>query len=339
MPWAEAGVKVGNNFRRILYNVSNEEETLSNLRRIYNNTDLYRSIFTYENSDLATSKISGPLFFDYDCKDYKDDNGQSLKRQVRFCIIKLWQYLRISMSEIQIYFSGHKGFHLIIPQEVLGLGYQEPNNILRHYKALAELINNEWQSCSNSEGYIDLRIYDHRRVFRLVNSINSASNLYKIPIHNLETSYEDIRNIAQVPSSKLFSSVPFNQVARNRWDILTEEVTDDRPREQPKTKKKHSTMLPCVKSALMIPVSEGKRNNVTVTLANALFQLDFSTEEIYDIMISWNKNNEPPLPDNELLRTIMSASNVNEKGWTYGCTAMRQLGLCDKSCKIRRSNQ
>lgn len=345
MPFAEFGVKIVKNgqqsFRRISYNIDEEEATINYYRKKYNNTDIFRSIFTYDSLDFSNALISGPLYFDIDFVGEDNESFYRFNLQASHCVITLQQYLKIPPSQINLYYSGHKGYHIIVPKEVLFLGFCDHKKLLKDYKDLAVVIKQEWENRFESEYYLDLRIYDHRRMFRIPNSFNSKGQRYKILLPGSSYSkvrYDDLRSMALNCSGYVEQPGEFSPVTREIWDLLTTEKDDehvDIKRSHTKKKFKSNEILPCVQNIIDTPVTEGSRNNTAIILASALFQQDLSFEDVQNTVETWNENNNPPLSDYELYVTVKSAKNLDYNGKGYGCTSIKELGFCDKSCRLR----
>ena len=345
MPFAEFGVKITRNgeqsFRRIAYDLDEEEAIINYYRQKYNNTDIFRSIFTYDSSDFSNALVNGPLYFDIDFVGEDSDSFCRFNLQASHCVIALQQYLKIPSHQIKLYYSGYKGYHVIVPKEVLFLGFCDHKVLLKNYKDLATVIKQEWENRFESEYCLDLRIYDHRRMFRISNSFNSKGQRYKILLPDSSYStvrYDDLRNMAVSPSSYIEQSGEFSPAAREAWDLLTAEKTNDHVNIKRSSTKKHfkdGEILPCVQNITETPVTEGSRNNTAVVLASALFQQDLTFEEVQNIVETWNESNNPPLSDYELYVTIKSAKNLDCNGKGYGCTSIKELGFCDRSCRLR----
>lgn len=347
MPFAEFGAKTitkeGKRFSRVTFDIAREDTVLTQQCAAYGNIDVYRSIFSYDSSNLMTAKVSGPLFFDFDTDIDNNDKIIVLKQQVKHCIVTLEQLLAIPFEACRVYFSGGKGFHVIVPAEVLGLGFVDGFKLTKDYKDLVEYVKASWESRYHTPYFTDTQIYDRRRMFRLPNSINSKSGLYKIPCPQsksfLSDDSIDVMTMARSPAEENFAAAIFVPEARQRWDTLTEEtgVNTSAASQKREIRKPvaQGKLLPCVEKILVTSVAKGQRNNVTVALASALFQHDMSVETVYETLLSWNSNNSPPLSESELLRTVMSANEVTKRGWYYGCTTIRNLGYCDNSCKLQ----
>jgi hypothetical protein len=53
-------------------------------------------------------------------------------------------------------------------------------------------------------------------------------------------------------------------------------------------------------------VQDGGRNNAAASLAGRFFNKDLSVPEITEILLMWNERNRPPLPEDEIIRTVSS---------------------------------
>lgn len=344
MSFAEFGTKLirsgKNAFLRETYDVSQEDKVLTDKINKYNNVDVYRSIFTYESNDLSNSKIIGPLYFDFDL--VPESNDKLLLSEVRAAIVNLQKIFKLAVSDIKIYFSGHKGFHVIIPEETFGLTFCDYGILTRTYHAIAQILVDCWHEFRpDIASCLDLKIYDHRRMFRLANSVNSKSGLYKVEIpasYLKQYTFSDIRQFATMPKTSLIVTPRYSSTANKILVSAMRIVESDKEDNTRVTRErtKSNKMLPCVENILSTSVNEGRRNNVAVALASALFQLQISSDEVISIMQEWNDNNDPPLNDDELFKVIMSAKRMDDKDMHYGCTGIKDIGFCDNSCNVRK---
>ena len=96
-------------------------------------------------------------------------------------------------------------------------------------------------------------------------------------------------------------------------------------------------LLPCVQYILNQGCTKGNRNNTTVALANSLFQIGKTYEEVLEIIIYWNsEKNDEPLDRAEINTTVRSAYNNAKNGIFYGCGAFKDLDVCIKGCPIHK---
>ena len=167
--YIEIGGKVNGVFKRnILIESSKKEETLKK----YDFTDTYSTVYSYDNKNQDLANIVAPLYIDLDINDLEKDYDK-LRKDVLLLIRKLRTVFHLQEDNIQIFFSGSKGYHIIIPYEVFGI---EPSKDLNdRYK----LIVTELKSYTITKS-IDTRIYDSKRLFREPNTINTKTGLYKV---------------------------------------------------------------------------------------------------------------------------------------------------------------
>lgn len=337
------GVKkseTGQFFRRQLIETQDKYTTTEQYRKAYNNTDFYRSVFEYQTNDLNSTLIKGPFILDLDNNNFSHKTFNDMRRAVNLVSMKLAEEFYVSREEQELFFSGNKGFHITVQPEIFGIDYS--SELAEQYKHLAELLSGY---CTDTfgESFIDLKVYDRRRILRVVNSKNGKSGLYKIPLRfNELTTYEDLIEKAKTQrlyNVKVFS---FNRKAWSRWVNFCNNVTvknirgkkENKPDSKPSTIIKRE-LLPCAKKLLRTSISQGSRNNLTVTLASMLFQAGLNSDEVWDKLKDWNDNNDPPLPEGELMHTMMSARHMVSQDKKYGCAAVKEFGYCEpRNCRI-----
>ena len=245
--------------------------------------------------------------------------------------------MHLEERDIEIYFSGAKGFHIIIDHRILGF---EPSRTLnKDLKTIALYFK-----ASTFTKCIETRIYDYRKLIRVPNTINTKTGLYKVPImfkDLISMSYEDLLDYASRPHTFIKKPKMYNKKVHDAFYELLHRLSEREKRtvntsiaRQYVSNKK---LLPCVEYLLQNGADEGQRNNCTIALASALFQIGHSKEEVTEILEVWNKTkNDIPISDKELYTTINSAYNNSRNDMYYGCSAFRDLGLCVKGCPINK---
>ncbi len=146
-------------------------------RKIYNDIDLFASVARYEKPDNNSESIV-PLYFDIDSKD---DLEGAREDAIRLCEL-LCDRIGISYDSLAIFFSGRKGFHVIVPVEVFCPRYSE--HVLDLLKVMAQ------KAQAIGIGHLDSSVYTHKRILRLSNSKHGTSQLYKIPL-----TFKELRDI------------------------------------------------------------------------------------------------------------------------------------------------
>lgn len=338
----EFGGSKDNYFRRnIYYEIgSNYKEQVQSFKQEYNNTDIYNTVYSYDSTNIEDSNLLGPFYLDYDSEDI-DNEFSIIRREVYQTVKYLERIWGIPNNMLCLYFSGAKGFHIIIPYEILNITPDKNLNI--KYKKIAQLIVKE---CSLT--HLDISIYDKRRLFRIPNSINSKTGLFKIPLSLdvlMKNDFSYIKQMAMQPNDVQYDTPIKIDKAFKYYNMLFTK-SNKQSCSYKKNKVLNSNiqvyskkLLPCIQYILESSVKQGKRNSTTVVLASSLLQLGKSLKEVFSILEEWNSYNEPPLSDAELGATIVSANKLNKHDKYYGCTAIKNLNLClGKECSLYNKN-
>ena len=331
--YIEIGGKVNGVFKRnILIESSKKEETLKK----YDFTDTYSTVYSYDNKNQDLANIVAPLYIDLDINDLEKDYDK-LRKDVLLLIRKLRTVFHLQEDNIQIFFSGSKGYHIIIPYEVFGI---EPSKDLNdRYK----LIVTELKSYTITKS-IDTRIYDSKRLFREPNTINTKTGLYKVYMtidQVRDFSYDDLISRARTPQAIVEPNKEYNPKADEALNAMVNELKERQKKtinhKVARQMLQNKELLPCVKYILQNGAQKGGRNNTAMALASALFQRNEDRAYVEQIMDTWNRTKlDEPLPERELELTVRSAFNNVNDGRRYGCGAFIDMGICVKGCPIRR---
>lgn len=330
----EVGGSSNGHFRRNLLCKRGEELDKA---KEYNLEDTYSTIYRYKSNNQDLSDVIAPFYIDLDIDDIEKDY-ERLKRDLLLIYRQLKNRLFIQDNDIDIFFSGSKGFHLLINENVLGI--TPSKNLNDMYKLLALRL----------KGYtvtkcVDTKIYDKKRLFRIPNTVNSKTGLYKVPVTIEQVksfSYEQMTEWAsRAVYIKTIKIYEYNAKANKAFYEWIEEIKQIE--KQSINYKaageflKRKELLPCIKYILKNGSTQGGRNNTTNALASALLQLGKPYEEVLDVMQTWNETkNDPSLSKREVEVTTNSAYKSVEAGKRYGCSAIRMLGVCLKDCPIRK---
>ena len=123
-----------------------------------------------------------------------DIDGETLEES-QGVLQALVGYIETTWGEtpMRFAFSGNRGYHTAIPAAAFG-GWLPSEALAPNLKALALRLG---------EGLVDIdpKVYDRSRLWRLPNSINSKSGLYKIPLTRAEAfgAVSEIRGMAAEP--------------------------------------------------------------------------------------------------------------------------------------------
>lgn len=344
--YIEVGGMAGDYFtRNKIFPLEQRQAGFQKIMQMCNNTDVYYCTYVFDKKDRTDgTRYYSPLYFDIDGDISTDEGYESLKMAVLSLASALNMELRVKQNELKFYFSGSKGFHVLIPPTVLGVKPHTKLNIL--YKAFVLYMQ---QRVLNGD-LIDTRIYDNKRLIRFPNSINSKTGKYKIPI-----SYHDIRTLtrdelltkASAPKPEISSSSELNPEAAARFqESLRKLVEKSRHKDVRKYDlPTEAQKLPiCMKEVLNTPVGKGGRNNTLAMIASILVQNGYTGDNALSILYAWNANNDEPLSEREVDITYASAERGARDGKRYGCTSIRERGffapreVCPK-CKIFQKQQ
>jgi len=309
------------------------------LRDKFDNTDVFSTIYQYCDQNMDTSKIYAPLYFDMDIDLSNELQWKKIKRDLSFVLTAIENELKIPRDRVQLFFSGNKGFHLLISPLIFGI--QPIVNLNEFYKFIALKIQS--YTLFNT---IDTKIYDRKRLFRLPNSINGKTNRYKVPVsydYIKKSSHKDM--LLYASSKKEYININTSEIT-NAIEAMKVLWTDFNNNNKPKNKTNknfkmiynNSELLPCIKAILEEGVTQGNRNNTAVIVASALLQNGKSKEEVQEIMLQWNEEkNSPQLPRQEILSVISSAIKRLSEGKSFGCTKIKEYGWCKpNTCHIAK---
>ena len=143
------------------------------------------------------SQFYGPKYAEYIPFDFDGNVGaqNQVKRAVYEFVEGLYTKYDIPQQSIGIYYSGSKGFHVLIPSKLFRL--RPRYSLERNLKILAESLVVGYAVAK----FLDGSIYNTNSLIRLTNSINLNSNLYKIPIQLCELGNLTISQIKKIAKS------------------------------------------------------------------------------------------------------------------------------------------
>lgn len=311
----------------------------------FSNKDIYLSCYRYVSLPNNKKLLMGAFYLDFDCNIESD--FAELKESFLNTIQAIEKLYDLNQQHYEIYFSGAKGFHLIIPSFNIGFTADQDLNVF--YKYIASFFK-------KNAPFIDTKIYDDRRVFRVANSINSKTSLYKVCLtkDNLLTfNYENLKEYAKTPHDITGASyITTDQFYQNQ--TITSSVIDSMKKEEQallnsqkrnlKTFKSlsedYDCLFPCIDQMLKTVHSEGSRNKILVIIASHFAQKKIDSEDAYDFLANWNLDyNDPPLDEREIRITIKSAYHLHESGRQYGCKAILDTGFCNMACSFGKDEQ
>lgn len=339
MGWfVEAGghvcTETGSYFKR---NMFVPPENIKEVRKMFNNTDVYFSAYMYQTHPVHESELIGSLYFDLDSNIKNNEDYEKIQRDLGYLIELLHLDYKVPYEYIDVYFSGNKGFHVIVSHEVFNI--KPCQNLNAYYKEIAMRFKERIKS-------IDIKIYDNKRLLRLPNSINSKTGLYKIPLdielaktisRNELFRYAKFPRFVKKPKPKpVFGAMTAFRALMEEYDKKVEEENQKRSSNRTDHGGSVNTLPPCIKIMLRDGVKRGMRNNALAIIASSVFQNNIDIDTAEAILTQWNNTVVVPrLPQREIINTIRSIYRMHTNNRAYGCAAVKEMGFCIKNkCRI-----
>ena len=143
------------------------------------NGDAFYQYMRYEqdfldhfNNHGTESRFYGPKFTDYIPFDFDGDG--KVQKQLQQAVYDFVQFIYLEydvpVNSIKVYYSGRKGFHVLIPSKLLRL--QPRYSLERYIRVLAESLVKGFAV----EPYLDSGLYNTNSLIRLPNSVNYKSD-------------------------------------------------------------------------------------------------------------------------------------------------------------------
>jgi Primase C terminal 1 (PriCT-1) len=234
-------------------------------------------------------------------------------------MLERWQ---VDPNAVQVYFSGAKGFHLMLNTRVFGKILPSKNlplifDSLRRHLAL--------EIPEPLRETVDLAIKDRLRLLRLPNTVHEKSKLYKVRLSLDELRRLDpaaIRACAQTPRSLTLTDetgflshadVRENSAATHLFQLVRRQLKKltRKPFAYRFRRPADLTQLtfPCaaLQTIWESHIEPGYRNNCAIRLASGLRLLGLTEEEAGDKLFEWNERNAIELPADELRNVVRSA--------------------------------
>lgn len=290
-----------------------------------------------------------PMYFDLDYENNPDIAKQEAVKVIDFFI----KELGLEPYDIRVFFSGSKGFHILIDEQALGV--QPREDLQKVYKYLAGYIKNRLGTWVQVDGKdtllplesIDLVVYTCPRMLRLPNSVHQKTKLHKVELNldELELPLEILRTIAAKPrhdTELKYTGVDRQEIkprpkavkmyqdkvteyedmscsANVRYDKESYNFTKDKP-------------PVCVKDILEKGWKKpGDRNNATVQLGCYFKAAGYTKEETTDILDQWVIKFTSATTGYDKRQRVANTRNVIESvfardnEYKFGCAFIRSL--------------
>jgi len=320
------------------------DDALGNFASKYKHYDIYTTIQTYKSRIEEDSEDQWcPLFFDFDSpRDCTDEVILEEVRQDVINLINFFSSLGVPDELLRVWWSGGRGFHIIAEPEIFGI---EPNKELTRIvkQCAATLIERL------SLKHIDRKIYTIKRMWRVPNSLNASSNLYKIELLKDEVkkmSVAEIKELAKKPRQTLYSDIDYDAYTPDLdyfWKQFLAEY--DSFKEMEKLKPRKIISIPkgeapkCVEDILSNSLKiTGTRNRTIMALASFFKDTGYSQDETIASLVAFSKkipNGLSKSSDAEKEENCRAVARSVFEGKTYNfsCAFIRSLGIAENPVK------
>jgi len=263
-------------------------EDISKWAKIYR-VDVYRSIFGYPDHGLKDKGLLwGSFYFDLDCEGDISKSYEDLK-----ALVELFEIQGVKPTDMRLFFSGFKGFHVVFDPTASQLPNTSNKNEV--FKELATQVNKYLPNKT-----ADLKIYDTRRVFRIVNTINSKSGLYKIPVSYPLLPLNQILELAKNPQQYNPVAQPVNFVIKGIYYRAESDIVAKFQPQHTPTVYPSKSIAPQVLEQITQGKSQGQRDLGAFYLIKYLQSKGFSRSEAEPLLIQYSHSCSPPFSEREI---------------------------------------
>ncbi len=314
------------------------EDTPENIKRfagVFHNFNIYTTLNYYQGNEV-TKECFVDLAFDFDSPELDKS---------RLDAMKMSGFLLAKQIPYSLFYSGKKGFHIVIGYQAFGQEYQENNHLIN--KEMAKLLLQETGQLPT----MDMAIYSSRRQFRFPNSLHSGSGLFKIPIihEELASGVEPILKLAKKKRGSFSLSSPGQSDYLHNIYLQAKQNIDRLPKyDVPEVDLSvlGGSYPPCINECLKVGIKDtekANRNETTMLLASFFKGQGLDMRSAQDKLVTHALG---------VLREFSESSNTEIKSSTKTCVASVYRSAkyyfnchfardkfklrCDDTCKLYR---
>jgi KaiC/GvpD/RAD55 family RecA-like ATPase len=266
--------------------------------------ECYISLFPYDKTIVDYVKINktvknhaGKHACDYIVWDIDNDGNLQKSKDDALWLLNYWQSeYGLSPDDTWIYFSGYKGFHIILTSKTFGqleMSAEMGESIKRAAIELAGTLQ------------IDVKIYENHRIVRVANSRHLKSGLYKI-----ELTYDELFSMSILDIQELAKSPRILDRKKQYRDVLKNDLIARIVQSSFLIKENKEV----IETGFFLPDNKGNRNNKLFAQACTLFQnTQLHEKSIKEIITSINLASGDPLPAHEI-NTLVNSARTKRKG-------------------------
>lgn len=299
-----------------------------------NNFNCFATVQRFKSAEQVRGEAYiAPLYFDL---DFSEDPGVAQKEAL-LIIDFFTKELDLFESDIEIFFSGSKGFHVLI--NPFSLGSDPRPDLHKIFKHIAGYL--KFRLTEEGLKSLDLVVYTSKRMLRLENSVHHKTRLFKIRLtkNELETlTLEEIKKLATKPRQDISQNVSIGireKAAYFYQNKLQEYLEAKRTSESSYNEEynfKDSEPPVCVQDILQNGwKKDGDRNQATVQLACYFKDANYSKEKTIEVLTDWVKRFTSAKTNYSISQRIANTRSVIEtiysqdNEYKFGCAFIRSL--------------
>lgn len=259
---------------------------------------------------------------DVDPKTYPDNLERS--HQIT---AKILESFGLKESFARVYFSGSKGFHIYIRAEYFGITGPSIDCSVRLKEFILDM-------SKRYDFKFDTGVYHANRKFRLPNSINEKSKLYKIELtfdQFYTLTIEEIKALAKSPGPVTLDSyeTPEQKYTLPDQSYGLPKIYDAQETNEFKTYRNK----PCINKMLLTKYDSGERHYALRDIVGDLFNQGYPSDEIRAMVRGFQELNEIDNRSNTELEQLL---RDGEQGKIYSasCYSERKKAACSGKCGL-----
>ena len=195
-------------------------------------------------------------------------------------------------------------------------GFKESNELHMHVK---ETVKRMFPS-----NEIDTSIFMKTGIYRVAHTLNTKSNLYKIPLTTEELWGFDVSDILMMAKEQRLD-FPYRKLSTNFE--LKSYIVKNLPRAELMVSAANPhQIVPCVQEMLTMGPLEGARHRTAMRIISHFRRHGIPTEYAGKMMLYWNGNS---LPEDEIIRLV---DDVYNGGYKYSCGDEVMKDHCKTNC-------
>ena len=316
-------------FKRNIY--TPDELYLKLLNERYGNVGVFKTVYAYSTMNIEESFLHGDYYLDFDdIEDFEKVRQDALQT---IDIINTCFYINI--NDMEIYFSGNKGVHIIINKDLLGAIPHKKLNVI--YKYITRFIRK-----STIHKTIDTKIYDNKRLFRIPNSKHEKTGLHKIMItydELVNLKYDDIRSMAKHTRQITKHIAEANEETVKMYNKFTELAITEHNEQLLRSYENNSDQLirdtpRCIEKLLEDGPIKGTRNQTLAALTSFYKTKGYNYQDTIKLLLEWNSGS---ISKSEFYKTVNSIYKSNFK---FGCRTFKEISVCDyETCPLMKGRR